>query len=169
MVGTTKIAFGGGCHWCTEAVFQALKGVELVDQGYVSSYGENQRFSEAVVVHFNKRVTLKALIEIHLYTHKSTSNHIMRDKYRSAVYVFSEEQGQVSKGVIDSLRKDFDGQIITEVMPFQSFRPSREAIQNYYQKNPKKPFCKTFINPKLRLLLKQFSKHIETEKINHLV
>ncbi len=169
MIKLTKIAFGGGCHWCTEAVFQTLKGVDKVEQGYVASIGENQTFSEAVIVHYHKEIALKTLIEIHLYTHKSTSNHSMRDKYRSAIYTFSEEQAKVSRAVIVNLQKDFDEQIITKVIPFKSFKPSREAIQNYYQKNPERPFCKTFINPKLKLLLEQFSKHINSEKLNHFI
>ena len=170
MIRLTKIALGGGCHWCTEAVFQSLTGVVKVEQGYVTSIDENQTFSEAVIVHFNnKTMSLETLIEIHLHTHKSTSNHSMREKYRSAVYTFSKEQVRNSKVIIESFQKDFNGQIITKVFPFQSFKASREAIQNYYQKNPNKPFCETFINPKLRLLLKQFSKHINSEKLNHLV
>ena len=170
MIKQAKIALGGGCHWCTEAVFQSLKGVENVEQGYVASTDENQTFSEAIIVHYNnEKIKLETLIEIHLYTHKSTSNHSMRNKYRSAVYTFSEEQEKDSKAIIENLQKDFGGQIVTKVFPFQSFKASREAIQNYYHKNPNKPFCETFINPKLRLLLKQFSKHINSEKLNHLV
>ncbi len=170
MLKLTKIALGGGCHWCTEAVFQSLKGVEKVEQGYVASIGENKTFSEAVIVHFNpEEIELRVLIEIHLYTHKSTSNHSMRGKYRSAVYTFSKEQENDSKVIIESFQKDFNGEIITKVFPFQSFKASRESIQNYYHKNPNKPFCETFINPKLKLLLKQFSKHINSEKLNHLV
>ncbi|RKE98434.1 peptide-methionine (S)-S-oxide reductase [Ichthyenterobacterium magnum] len=165
----TKIGFGGGCHWCTEAVFQSLKGVEKVEQGYVASIDENNTFSEAVIVHFNpKEITLKALIEIHLHTHKSTSNHSMREKYRSAIYSFSKEQEYESKEIIKNLQKDFDDKIITKVFPFSEFKVSREAIQNYYQKNPNKPFCKAFINPKLKLLLKQFSVYTNQEKLNHL-
>ena len=84
-----KIAFGGGCHWCTEAVFQSLKGVEKVEQGFITSYDQNNTFSEAVIVDFNtEKIDLKTLVEIHLHTHKSTSNHSMRKKYRSAIYVF---------------------------------------------------------------------------------
>ena len=90
-----KIAFGGGCHWCTEAVFQSIKGVLKVEQGFVASTKKNSSFSEAVIVHFeDSKIALKTLIEIHLHTHKSTSNHSMRSKYRSAIYTFSEVQNK---------------------------------------------------------------------------
>ncbi|MDO5968537.1 peptide-methionine (S)-S-oxide reductase [Flavivirga aquimarina] len=162
-----KIALGGGCHWCTEAVFQSLKGVIKVEQGYVASVEENSSFSEAVIVHFNtENIALKTLIEIHLHTHKSTSNHSMRSKYRSAVYVFSEEQKRVSEYIIKYFQKDFGHKLITKVYPFQSFKASREAIQNYYQKNPNKPFCKTFIDPKLKYLLQKFSYQVNKSKVS---
>ena len=162
-----KIGFGGGCHWCTEAVFQSLKGVYKVDQGYIASDGKNHSFSEAVIVYFNPlEITLKSLIEIHLYTHKSTSNHRMRDKYRSAVYSFSNKQERDSKVIIENLQQEFDGQIITTVIPFLEFKASREAIQNYYQKHSDKPFCRNYINPKLEVLLQKFSETVIQEKFN---
>ena len=162
-----KIGFGGGCHWCTEAVFQSLKGVYKVDQGYIASDGKNHSFSEAVIVYFNPlEITLKSLIEIHLYTHKSTSNHRMRDKYRSAVYSFSNKQERDSKVIIENLQQEFDGQIITTVIPFLEFKASREAIQNYYQKHSDKPFCRNYINPKLEVLLQNFSETVIQEKFN---
>lgn len=164
------IALGGGCHWCTEAVFQSLKGVERVEQGYVSSIEENNNFSEAVIVHFfSKEISLKTLIEIHLYTHKSTNNHAMREKYRSAVYTFSDKQAEESKRIIESFQEDFNNRLITKAFPFVSFKASREAIQNYYQSNPNKPFCKSFIEPKLRLILEKFSKYSNPDKLNHLM
>lgn len=74
-----KIGFGGGCHWCTEAVFQSLKGVKSVQQGWIASKNEHFEFSEAVIVDFDpSSIPLKVLIEIHLHTHKSTSEHSMR-------------------------------------------------------------------------------------------
>ncbi|WP_417195189.1 peptide-methionine (S)-S-oxide reductase [Bizionia sp.] len=169
MSSISKIALGGGCHWCTEAVFQSLKGVEKVEQGYVASIGEYESFSEAVIVHFNSNcVNLKTLINIHLLTHKSTVNHSMRNKYRSAVYTFSEAQHLEVAMLIESFQQDFDQKLVTQVLTFSDFKASREAIQNYYRKNPEKPFCETFINPKLKLLLQQFSTYTDQEKLKHL-
>lgn len=154
----TKIAFGGGCHWCTEAVFQALIGVEKVEQGWVASTAKNNAFSEAVIVHFNSKIKVKTLIEIHLLTHKSTNNHAMRKKYRFAIYYFSDSQKKECQKIIDDLQSDFEAKIITQIIPFHQFKPSSLAFQNYYQSNPNKPFCKTYINPKLTLIKKKFSK-----------
>jgi peptide-methionine (S)-S-oxide reductase len=165
----SKISLGGGCHWCTEAVFQSLLGVVKVEQGYVASIGDNSSFSEAVIVHFNsEEISLKTLIEIHLHTHKSSSNHSMRSKYRSAVYTFSEVQKQEVEQIIATFQKQLEKKLITEVFTFQTFKASRAEITNYYYNNPKKPFCESFINPKLKLLLKQFSSAVDQEKLNHI-
>lgn len=164
-----RIVLGGGCHWCTEAVFQSLIGVSKVEQGFVASTGKNNAFSEAVIVHFNTEdIPLKTLIEIHLHTHKSTSNHSMRSKYRSAVYVFSEKQKLDSEQILKSFQNEFQNKLITQVLPFHSFKVSREQIQNYYYSNPEKPFCETFINPKLKILLSRFSNYTNKNKLKHL-
>ncbi|RZN83407.1 MAG: peptide methionine sulfoxide reductase [Winogradskyella sp.] len=166
MKSLTKIALGGGCHWCTEAVFQSLKGVEKVKQGYVASTDENSSFSEAVIVHFNAEViSLQNLIEIHLHTHKSTSAHSMRKKYRSGIYTYSEEQYNLAMNILNEFQTEFENKLITKVFPFSEFKASREAIQNYYQKNPKKPFCERFINSKLNLLLDKFSNQVNKDFI----
>lgn len=152
-----KIGFGGGCHWCTEAVFQALHGVIEVEQGWIASFAANSAFSEAVIVHYNEAdISLTHLIEIHLNTHKSSSNHSMRKKYRSAVYTFSTLQEEQAKAVISSFQPEFENKLITEVQPFKSFRPSPVAIQDYYKKNPSKPFCTKYIDPKLNVIADQF-------------
>ena len=157
-----KIAFGGGCHWCTEAVFQSLKGVVEVEQGFVASTEEHTTFSEAVIVHFNpKLIPLKVLVEIHLNTHKSTSNHSMRDKYRSAIYTVNTIQHEEVKQLFKEFQIIFKGALITQILPFKSFKPSEAQFKNYYYSNPEKPFCKTFINPKLKLLLEQFSNYAD--------
>ncbi|GAL66803.1 peptide-methionine (S)-S-oxide reductase [Jejuia pallidilutea] len=169
MEALQKIAFGGGCHWCTEAVFQSLIGVFKVEQGFVGSIDADSSFSEAVIVHFNSaKIALSTLIEIHLHTHKSTSNHSMRTKYRSAIYTFSEEQMHIVTSQLELLQFQFQNKIITKVLPFNRFKASRVQIQNYYYSNPKKPFCESFINPKLKLLLHTFSKYTDQSKLKRL-
>lgn len=157
-----KIAFGGGCHWCTEAVFQALKGVSLVEQGWIASEGAQDEFSEAVIVHFNpQEITIDKLIEIHLHTHKSTSNHSMRKKYRSAVYTFSNVDTKLSKEAISQFQKEFKDEIITGVYPFKLFKSAPKQMQNYYLSSPSKPFCRRYIVPKLQTLSHQFSNNLK--------
>lgn len=156
-----KIALGGGCHWCTEAVFQSLKGVSKVEQGFVRSDGANSTFSEAVIVHYNKHVIRsKDLISIHLHTHESTSQHSMRSKYRSAVYTFDKGSNVGATIVLCELQADFDKKIITQVLPFVAFKPSDKMFYNYYFSDSEKPFCKTYIVPKLKLLLNKFGAHV---------
>ena len=82
----TKIGFGGSCHWCTEAIFQSLRGVREVLQGCIATDGDD--FSEAVIVAFDENeIALNDLVAVHLATHSCTSEHSMRRKYRSVVYV----------------------------------------------------------------------------------
>jgi peptide-methionine (S)-S-oxide reductase len=166
---SNKIALGGGCHWCTEAVFQSLIGVSKVEQGFVASTGDNTAFSEAVIVYYDSvEILLKTLVEIHLHTHKSTSNHAMRTKYRSAVYVFSEAEKQEAEQILKLFQNQFKDTLITEVLLFNAFKASREQIQNYYYSNPEKPFCENFINPKLRILINRFSMYSNQKKLKHL-
>lgn len=165
----SKIGFGGGCHWCTEAVFQSLKGVHCVEQGWIASEGEDLAFSEAVIVTYNSTIIpLNILIEVHLHTHKSTSNHSMRKKYRSAVYYFDYNVQEMIALLISNLQAKFEHKIITKIVPFKTFKPSRAHIQDYYFKNPQKPFCETFINPKLHVLIDSFTDYVEPEKLDHL-
>ena len=92
----------------------------------------------------------------------------MRTKYRSAVYTFSKIQKQEAEQILESLQNQFKNKLTTKVLPFESFKASREQIQNYYFNNPKKPFCESFINPKLKVLLNQFSNAVNQEKLKHL-
>ncbi len=163
-----KIGFGGGCHWCTEAVFLSLNGIQKVEQGFISSDGENTTFSEAVIVHFDSDViSLETLVEIHLYTHKSTSEHSMRTKYRSAIYYFEASQKSSLREILSKLQQDFEKELITKVLAFCNFKESDQMFQNYYYNNPEKPFCETYINPKLSLLLTKFKKSVNLEKVNN--
>lgn len=165
-----KIAFGGSCHWCTEAIFQSLHGVNNVLQGWVSSIGEDDSFSEAVIVEFNDAIIPEeTLIEVHLHTHSSTGNHSMRKKYRSAIYYYTEAQKISAERHISFLQKEFGKNIITQVLPFIDFKLNKNEFLNYYYENPTKPFCENVINPKLRILLNRFLKSVNTKKLNHLI
>lgn len=152
-----KIGFGGGCHWCTEAVFNHLIGIFKVQQGFIKSAPPNDYFSEAVVIEFNPQtIPLRELIEIHLRTHASTSNHSMREKYRSAIYSFTDEQTASATGILKQLQEGFDKKLITQVLPFMEFQSSEEKYQNYFNKNAEGQFCKTYIDPKLSLLRQKY-------------
>lgn len=164
MVVKSKIAFGGGCHWCTEAVFKALKGVINVEQGYISSSVPNDSFSEGVIVHYNSRfISLPQLIEVHLHTHKSTSNHSFRGTYRSAMYWYHKDQETVFVKAIKQLQPSFSEDIITKALPFVSFKASRESITDYYTKNPNAPFCTRYIEPKLSFLKDNYTTIVKQE------
>ncbi|RZJ84354.1 MAG: peptide methionine sulfoxide reductase [Massilia sp.] len=152
-----KIGFGGGCHWCTEAVFAALRGVIRVEQGFIRADAPDDDFSEAVLLTFHPGIiSLRSMIEIHLRTHSSTSNHSMRRKYRSAVYVMDEVQAEAARRVLLEIGPGFDVPLVTRILPFRTFKASDERFQRYSEKNAGGPFCTTYIDPKLELLRKEF-------------
>lgn len=154
-----NIGFGGSCHWCTEAIFQSLQGVEKVAQGWIASQPPHDQLSEAVLVTYDtKIISLETLIEVHLLTHSCTSSHSMRDKYRSAVYYLDTIQQNQTKKAIVELQHQFDQPIITIAIPLKSFQLNTEPYLNYYARNPEKPFCETYISPKLELLRKKYGK-----------
>ena len=156
-----KIGFGGGCHWCTEGVLQSLKGVLHVDQGWISSTGKNDSLSEAVIVTYEPNmIPLHALIEIHLRTHASTSNHSMRNKYRSAVYTFEKDEKTTVRSILNNLQKGFIKPLITQVLDFNQFKRNKEEQLNYYQTRPEAAFCKTYIDPKIKQLLKTHKQYL---------
>ncbi len=153
-----KIGFGGGCHWCTEAVFASIKGVTKVEQGWIASNPPHDAYSEAVIVNFLPSVvSLPDLINVHLHTHSSTSNHSMRYKYRSAVYWFEENDAIIIHQILLQYQAQFQQPLITQVLSFASFKESLPEHQNYYTSNPQKPFCQLYIHPKLQMLSQKFS------------
>lgn len=148
-----RIGFGGGCHWCTEAVFQTLRGVETVEQGFIASSPPDESFSEAVIVSFNpEEIDLRSLIVAHVTTHSSTSNHKLRNKYRSAVYTFDDLQHDDVRNVLQALSVQCDTKFVTRALPYRAFKPSHEQYRNYYARDPAKPFCQNYIEPKITQL-----------------
>jgi len=150
---TDKIGLGGGCHWCTESVFEALGGVVQVNQGFLCATPPHDSFSEAVVVHFDPgMIGLADLIEIHLHTHASTSQHALRTKYRSAVYVYSPQQAREATAILCELQQVFTEQLVTRVLDFAGFKSSDPRYLHYYKKHSGNQFCERHIDPKLEKL-----------------
>ncbi|MFT6839039.1 MAG: peptide-methionine (S)-S-oxide reductase [Sediminicola sp.] len=162
-----KIAFGGGCHWCTEAVLLSLKGVNAVEQGFIAAKEPASSFSEAVIVSYDEdQISLKELIAVHLNTHNSTADHSLRTKYRSAVYVFEVREITEVKEILTSLQNDFVDPLITQILQYVDFKPSEVQFHNYYYSNPEKPFCETYIVPKLNKISQDFSNLLDLKKVN---
>ena len=157
-----KVGFGGGCHWCTEAIFDSLKGVIQVEQGWISSTHQDATTpSEAVIVHYDEqKISLETLTEIHLHTHNATSNHTFREKYRSAVYTFDSDQEVEAQNILKQMQKLFDKPLVTKVYPFGTFKLNDEKYLNYYKSNPEKPFCQVRIEPKLKILLEKYQAYL---------
>ena len=153
-----KARFGGGCHWCTEGVFQALRGVEKVDQGFVQSDAPADTWAEAVIVTFDPSVIkLVTLSEVHLRTHSATRFRSPRSKYPSAIYIFEDCQRHEAELAIAGFTDESGNPAHTVILPFRSFRASDGRYQNYYRSIQNRPFCRRFIDGKLDLIRRHFS------------
>ena len=153
-----KVGFGGGCHWCTEGVFQALRGVDQVDQGVVRSDAPADNWAEGVVVTFDPSVIpLATLSEVHLRTHSAARARSPRGKYRTAIYVFEDSQLHEAESAIARVADETGKTVHTLVIPFRGFRASDERYQNYYRTDPSRPFCRRYIDPKLDFIRRHFS------------
>lgn len=156
------VTFSGSCYWCMEAIFQTLCGVVQVDQGFASPLNDRENVFEAVRVCFEPtRISLDTLIEIHLHMHKSTSAHSRRDKYRSAIYVADTHQKSAAEHSLMKHQRDFKEKLVTRVMLLGVFELSDPRYHNYYAQNPQRPFCRTYIAPKLQTLRQRFSKYMQ--------
>ena len=153
-----RVGFGGGCHWCTEGVFQALRGVSQVDQGFVQSDAPADTWAEGVIVTFDlSAIQLATLSEVHLRTHSATRARSPRSNYRSAIYIFEDSQRQEAELAIARFAGESGKAVHTLVLPFREFRASDERYQNYYRSDPGRPFCRRYIDPKLDYIRQHFS------------
>ena len=160
-VGRERVGFGGGCHWCTEAVFQTLRGVTRVEQGFIAADPPDDAFSEAARVTFDPdAIPLDVLVDAHLRTHASTSEHSMRGKYRSAIYVEDAAQAGRARAALDRLADDFDAPLVTRILPLRAFKASHARFHDYYATDPGRPFCRTYIDPKLATLRERFAERV---------
>jgi peptide-methionine (S)-S-oxide reductase len=153
MKAIKTIGLGGGCHWCTEAVFQQLEGISNVRQGYMKSNAPNDNWSEAILLDYEiDTIDLEHLIDVHLETHSSTIAHSRRAEYRSAIYYMDESQKVAVELILGSLSGKRNKSYITQILLFVEFKESRESIRDYYRTRPEAPFCKRYIEPKLEIV-----------------
>jgi len=162
--------FGGGCFWCTEAVFQQVKGVEKIVSGYTGgtvpgkpTYREVcsglTGHAEVIQITFDPNViSYKDLVIIFMTTHDPTTlNRQGGDvgtQYRSVIYYHDKAQKDIAEIVIKDLQSYFDNPIITEISPIGTFHNAEEYHQNYYANNQNQGYCSFVITPKLSKLRK---------------
>ncbi|EKG2483301.1 TPA: peptide-methionine (S)-S-oxide reductase [Vibrio vulnificus] len=170
---TTQLAtFGGGCFWCTEAIFSQLKGVLDVKSGYSGGHVKHPCYrevcsgktghAEVIQVSFDPEIIrYEALLLIHLTTHNPTTlNRQGADRgtqYRSIILAHDEEQKRIAQQVIAEVAPYFDQPIVTEVVDYEQFYQAETHHQNYYSDNPEKQYCAVVIEPKLRRLRERYA------------
>lgn len=164
--GMEVATLAGGCFWCTEAVFDDLKGVQSVESGYTGGSATNPSYSqvctgttghaEAVNITFDPQVvSFKDLLQIFFTVHDPTTmNRQGADvgtQYRSAIFYHDEEQKKVAQQVIKEVEsaKIWDAPIVTEVTPFKTFYRAEDYHQEYFAQNPDQPYCRMVIAPKV--------------------
>ncbi|PKP10324.1 MAG: peptide-methionine (S)-S-oxide reductase [Bacteroidetes bacterium HGW-Bacteroidetes-3] len=162
-----------GCFWCTEAIFQRLKGVESVTSGYSGGKVKNPTYNEVtsgetghaevIQIQFNpSEITFQEILEVFFATHDPTTlnkqGYDVGTQYRSAIFYHSSAQKEVAETFIKSLTeaKVFDKKIVTEVTEFSVFYPAEAYHQNYYNNNKTQGYCMAVINPKLEKFIKKY-------------
>ena len=176
-----KATFAGGCFWCTEAVFQELKGVYKVTSGYIGGEVENPTYkavcsgttghAEATEILFDpSEITFEELLEVHFKTHDPTTlNRQGADQgtqYRSGVFYHDEQQATATKEIIAKLeeQKVYPDPIVTEVTEATTFYPAEEYHQDYYANNGQAGYCQVVITPKMEKFRKVFADKIRARK-----
>lgn len=166
--------FGGGCFWCTEAVFEATAGVDSAVSGYSGGDSKNPTYeavcsgrtghAEVIQVAYDPAtVSYKELLEIFFRTHDPTTlNRQGADvgtQYRSVIYYHNDEQRQVAEEVKASLDASgaFSGPIVTEISPLAEFYPAEPYHQDYFANNPNQGYCRAVIAPKMDKYRKAFA------------
>ncbi len=168
------IILGGGCFWCTEAVFQDIKGVERVVSGYAGGSLKDANYEavcskatdhvEVVLVDFDpQEVSTRQILEVFFATHDPTTpdrqGNDRGPQYRSAVFYTSDEQRDLARDIMDNIVPDLYGQAaVTKLIPFESFYAAEDSHQNYYKKvGDRNSYCSFVISPKVGKFRKKFA------------
>lgn len=174
---TEEIVFGGGCFWCTEAVFKMLKGVHSVEPGYAGGHTENPTYAQVSegttghaevikIVYDPDQIAFEELLQVFFGSHDATQlNRQGADvgtQYRSAIFYTTERQGQKAQHYVDMLN-GLQGagetgvrKIVTEVLPLEKFYPAESYHKDYFANNPQAGYCQLVIAPKVEKVEKKF-------------
>lgn len=169
----TLATLGGGCFWCTEAVFRQLKGIEKVVSGYTGgkapgkpTYREvcSGRTGHAEVVQLTfdtTQLSYETVLLIFMATHDPTAlNRQGADvgsQYRSVIYYHNEDQRKIAASVFEQVSPHFDLPIVTELSPAPLFYEAEEYHQDYYKNHASEGYCRMVISPKLAKLRKLYA------------
>lgn len=168
-----KATLGGGCFWCTEAVYLQLKGVVDVKPGYSGGHVKNPTYNEVctgntghaevVQITFDPEiVSFSEILEVFFVTHDPTTlnrqGNDVGTQYRSAIFYHSEKQKQTALEIIRALEKEkaYKNPIVTEVTAFDTFYVAEDYHINYFARNKNQPYCQYVVAPKVEKFQKVF-------------
>ena len=180
MENLEKATFGSGCFWCTEAVFERLKGVYKVVSGYSGGTVENPTYEQVCtgktghaevtqITYDPKVITYDELLEVFWKTHDPTTlnrqGNDVGTQYRSVIFYHNDEQKRLAEKYKEELNKSgiWDKPIVTEIVPFTNFYPAENYHQNYYDNNPSQPYCSFVITPKVEKFEKVFKDKLKNK------
>ena len=172
--GSKTAVFAGGCFWCTEAIFEELKGVQKVVSGYSGGKVANPTYEQVCtgqtghaectqITYDPALVTFAELLEVFWMTHDPTTlNRQGADsgtQYRSAIFYTDEDQKQEAIAYKAKLEKEkiWSAPIVTEITRFEKFYPAENYHQEYYLSNPNQGYCRIVITPKIEKFKKIFA------------
>ena len=172
------ITLGGGCFWCTEAVYVKVRGVADVESGYSNGQVERPTYeavctgrtgcNEVVKLRYDPaNIRLREILEIFFVIHDPTSlNRQGNDagtQYRSGIYYETPEQKQVAEDFIREAGQDnaFGKSIVTEVLPLENYWPAESYHQDYFENNPDQGYCAFVVGPKVEKFRKTFASRVK--------
>jgi peptide-methionine (S)-S-oxide reductase len=173
--------FGGGCFWCTEAVFSRLKGVTKVTSGYAGGTSPNPTYfkvseeltghAEVVQIEFDPSIiSYNQLLDIFWHVHDPTTlNQQGADvgtQYRSIILTTSPEQQAQAETSLKALKNsgEYNQPIVTQIQPLATFYTAEEYHQQYYERNQTQPYCDLVISPKIAKLLNKYGELVKDDK-----
>ena len=168
-IGTEVATLGGGCFWCTEAVFSQLKGVEKIEPGYSGGEHENPTYeevsagttghAEVAQITFDPNViSFKEILQIFFSTHDPTTLNRqgpdIGSQYRSVIFYHNNQQKEIAEQVIKELSEEkiFDAPIVTQVVPLETVYKAEDYHKEYFKRHPEQPYCRVVIAPKVAKL-----------------